>query len=95
MMVVGNSLVGRTELALDAVMGQTGKGVACVWACLHGQGAAIRAALVARGALANTAIVEAPLGASFAEKLSTAAAALTIGEGSPLTLNLSALSILM
>ncbi len=80
MLVVGPSGVGRTELALDAVQAQAGKGVPCVWACLHGQAPAIRAALQARGCLHNTALVEAPEGAPPAVQFATAAAALSAAE---------------
>jgi len=79
--VVGGAGVGRTELCLDAVLGQAQKGVPCVWACLHGQGSTIRAALEARGCLSNTAIVDAPVGSTAAAQFATAAAALSVAEG--------------
>lgn len=53
----------------------------CVWACLRGQGAAVRAELERRGCLANTAVVEAPAGAPPAHQFATAAAALAVAEG--------------
>jgi len=79
--VVGGAGVGRTELCLDAVLAQAKQGVPCVWACLHGQGSAIRAALEERNCLSNTAIVDAPVGSTAAAQFATAAAALSVAEG--------------
>lgn len=87
MLVAGGQGVGRTELALYAVQHQalaakaSSSPVACVWACLRGQGAGVAAALEARGALGNTAVVEARADASPSERFATAAAALAVAEG--------------
>jgi len=83
MLVAGPGGVGRQDLALDVVQAQASKGVRCVWACLSGQAAQVRAGLEARGAeaVANTALVEAPADAPATSKFATAAAALSVAEG--------------
>jgi len=55
-----------------------GGGMPCVWACLWGGGAALRAELAATGSLAHVAIVEAPEGSSASQQAATAAAALAV-----------------
>lgn len=84
MLVAGPNGVGRGELALDTVQAQS-KGeagsVACVWACLRGQGKEIAEKLAERGALENTAILEAPAGSPASVQFATAAAALAVAEG--------------
>jgi F-type H+-transporting ATPase subunit alpha len=81
MQVVGGAGVGRTALCLDAVQAQAAQGLPCVWACLRGQGAAVAAALAARGCLHNTAVVAAAAGSPAAVQFATAAAALSVAEG--------------
>lgn len=89
MLVAGPNGVGRTELALDTVQAQASarsgpngeRPVSCVWACLRGQGKAVAEELAERGALATTAIIEAPAGSPPSVQFATAAAALAVAEG--------------
>ena len=80
MLVTGPNGVGRNELALDAVQAQTSD-VACVWACMRGQGKLVKKELEGRGAMSNTAILEAPRGSPPSIQYATAAAALAVAEG--------------
>ena len=80
MLVTGPNGVGRKDLALDAVQAQKSD-VACVWACMRGQGKLVKNQLEGRGAMSNTAILEAPLGSPPSIQYATAAAALAVAEG--------------
>ncbi len=74
---------GKTALALDAIIGQRGAGVRCVYAALGGERASVAAAVAALragGAMAYTTVVAAPGDRPLGEQFAALLAALAIGE---------------
>lgn len=81
-LVIGPDGSGKTTLAVDAMLGQVGSGVHCVYASTtntHQQLQQLADRLAAAGAMSNTAVVAAPPHASLGEKYATICAAAAIG----------------
>ena len=82
-LIIGDRQVGKTSIALDAVINQKGKDVICIYCWIGGPQAALKkilASLVQKDALKHTIIVSSPADSSAAEQYLAPYAATALGE---------------
>jgi F-type H+-transporting ATPase subunit alpha len=82
-LILGDRATGKTTIALDAILGQRGTGVKCVYVSIGERKAALAEvvdALAARGALAYTAVVAADADTAPGLQYLAPFAACTVGE---------------